>query len=270
MLSMKKWITLTTDFTQHDGYVGVMKGVIAGIAPQAGVIDLCHEVAPQNVFQGALLLGRSVPYFPAGTVHVAVVDPGVGTARRGIAARLDDQYFVGPDNGLITFLYQACREKGQSVRMHALENKQYQLSNVSHTFHGRDIFAPAGAYLAAGETLENFGNVVDDPVLLDVTSPQKTEQGLQGEIIHVDAFGNLASNIRTEHLHQYLAQFKNTHIILKNINIEGISATFGKGSPGDLVAIIDSFGYLSICVVNGSAADKTGASLGEKLQVVCS
>ena len=267
---MKKWITLTTDFTQRDGYVGVMKGVIAGIAPQAGVIDLCHDIAPQNVFQGALLLGRSVPYFPPGTVHVAVVDPGVGTARRGIAAQLGEQYFVGPDNGLITFLYQSCQEKDQVVRIHALEAKQFQLPDVSHTFHGRDIFAPAGAYLAAGEALENFGEVVHDPVLLDVAAPQKTEQGLQGEIIQVDAFGNLASNIRAEHLNEYLAKFKNIHIILKHINIEGISTTFGKGSPGELIAVIDSFGFLSICVVNDSAAVRTGAGLGDKLQVTCS
>lgn len=260
------WITLTTDFTQHDGYVGVMKGVIAGIAPQARVIDLCHQIPPQDVFQGALLLGRSLPYFPAGTVHVAVVDPGVGTARRGIAAQLGEQYFVGPDNGLITLLYQQAQAQGETVRIHALENPDYRLAQVSRTFHGRDIFAPAAAYLVNGTPLQSFGARVEDPILLDVPQPKKTERGWSGSIIHVDAFGNLASNIRAESL----ADFKNIHIILKNTEIEGISATFGKGLQGELVAVIDSFGYLSICVVNGSAAQKLDAGFGEELQIICS
>jgi S-adenosylmethionine hydrolase len=258
------WITLTTDFTEHDGYVGVMKGVIAGIAPQARVIDLSHTVAPQDVMQAALLLGRSVPYFPAGTVHIAVIDPGVGTARRGIAAQLGEQYFVGPDNGLLTLLYQQALADKAVVRIHALENPDYQLAQVSRTFHGRDIFAPAGAHLAIGAPLESFGARVKDPILLDIPQPQETSDGLNGNIIHVDAFGNLASNIRSEHL----ANLGNVRIILKNIEIEGISATFGKKAQGELVAVIDSFGYLSICVVNGSAARKLNVGVGEKLQIL--
>lgn len=265
MVAMQKLITLTTDFTQRDGYVGVMKGVIAGIAPEAVVIDLSHEVPPQDVFAGALLLGRSVPYFPAGTVHVGVVDPGVGTARRGIIARLGEQYFIGPDNGLITFLVQNCQAKGEGIIIHALENPDYKLPQVSRTFHGRDVFAPAAAHLVNGVPLESFGAAVKDPILLDIPKPVKNEDGIQGEIIHVDAFGNLASNIRAEHL----ADLENIHIILKNKKIEGISETFGKGSQGELVAVMDSFGYLSICVVNGSAAQRTGAGLGEKLQIIC-
>ena len=258
------WITLTTDFTEHDGYVGVMKGIIAGIAPQARVIDLSHTVSPQDVLQAALLLGRSVPYFPAGTVHVAVVDPGVGTARRGIASQLGRQYFVGPDNGLLTLLYQQAQSTNQPVRIHALENPDYRLAQVSRTFHGRDIFAPAGAHLAAGAPLESFGATVTDPILLDMPQAQKTADGLSGSIIHVDAFGNLASNIRAE----MLADLENIHIILKNTVIEGISATFGNKAQGELVAVIDSFGFLSICVVNGSAAQQLGAGFGEPLRIV--
>jgi len=258
------WITLTTDFTEHDGYVGVMKGVIAGIAPQARVIDLSHTIAPQNVFQAALLLGRSVSYFPAGTVHVGVVDPGVGTARRGIAAQLGRQYFVGPDNGLLTLLYQQAQADGEPVRIHALENPDYRLAQVSRTFHGRDIFAPAAAHLAAGAPLESFGAAVMDPILLAMPRVEKTADGLIGSIIHVDAFGNLASNIRAE----TLADFENIHIILRNTVIEGISATFGNKAQGELVAVIDSFGFLSICVVNGSAAQQLRAGFGEQLQIV--
>jgi hypothetical protein len=258
------WITLTTDFTEHDGYVGVMKGVIAGIAPQARVIDLSHTIAPQNVFQAALLLGRSVSYFPAGTVHVSVVDPGVGTARHGIAAQLGRQYFVGPDNGLLTLLYQQAQADGETVRIHALENPDYRLAQVSRTFHGRDIFAPAAAHLAAGAPLESFGAAVMDPILLDMPRVEKTADGLIGSIIHVDAFGNLASNIRAE----TLADFENIHIILRNTVIEGISATFGNKAQGELVAVIDSFGFLSICVVNGNAAQQLRVGFGEQLQIV--
>ena len=258
------WITLTTDFTEHDGYVGVMKGVIAGIAPQARVIDLSHTIAPQDVLQAALLLGRSMPYFPAGTVHVAVVDPGVGTARRGIAAQLGRQYFIGPDNGLLTLPYQQAQSDGETVRIHALENPDYRLVQVSRTFHGRDIFAPAAAHLAVGAPLESFGAAVMDPILLEMPQAQKTADGLIGSIIHVDAFGNLASNIRAE----TLADFENIHIILRNTVIEGISATFGNKAQGELVAVIDSFGFLSICVVNGSAAQQLRAGFGEQLQIV--
>lgn len=260
-------ITLTTDFTERDGYVGVMKGVIAGIAPQARIIDLSHEVPAQDVFAGALLLKRSLPYFPADTVHVVVIDPGVGTTRRGIAARLGDQYFVGPDNGLITFLHRDCAQNGSAIVIHTLENPQYRLADVSRTFHGRDIFAPAGAHLAAGAPLESFGVVVKDPVLLDIKEPLKSKGGLTGEIIHVDAFGNLASNICAEHFGERLAHPEKIHIILRNVKIEGIVSTFGEGSPGDLVAVIDSFGYLSVCVVNGSAAEKTGFQAGEELRI---
>ena len=267
---MLNWITLTTDFTQRDGYVGVMKGVIAGIAPQARIIDLSHDVPAQDVFAGALLLGRSVPYFPAGTVHVAVIDPGVGTARRGIIARLGEQYFVGPDNGLITFLYQDYLKGDKDIAIHALENPDYRLPDVSHTFHGRDIFAPAAAHLAAGVPLDKFGAEVKDPVLLNLPEPVKTEDGLQGEIIHIDAFGNLASNIRLEDLKKHLAHLENIHIILKDVKIEGILPTFGEGAMGDLAVVLDSFGYLSICVVNGSAAAGTGACVGDKLLVISS
>jgi S-adenosylmethionine hydrolase len=164
------WITLTTDFTERDDYVGVMKGAIAGIA-----------------------------------------------------ARLGDCYFVGPDNGLITFLYNQAQERKAEIAIHALENPDYRLAQVSHTFHGRDVFAPAAAHLSLDAPLESFGRVVADPILLPLASPLRTANGWQGEIIYVDAFGNLAANIREENL----ANFKNIHIILKNTKIEGITETFG-------------------------------------------
>jgi len=261
-----KLITLLTDFTERDGYVGVMKGVIYRIAPDARVVDLSHEIPPQNVFQAALLLGRSTPYFPDDTVHVGVVDPGVGTPRRAIAARLESQYFVGPDNGLMTLLYASTRSKGLPAQIHCLENPRYQLPEVSRSFHGRDIFAPAAAHLVNGTALSEFGDPVKDPILIDIPIPQRTHNGWTGSILYTDAFGNLSSNICAE----YLSAGDNPYVIIGSHVIKKILNTFSEGREGEIVAILDSFGYLSVCVVNGSAAKLLKIKAGETILVVYS
>lgn len=259
-----KIITLLTDFTETDGYTGIMKGVIHGIALDVKIIDLSHEIPPRNVLQAALLLGRSAPYFPDGTVHVGVVDPGVGTARRGIAAKFGRQYFVGPDNGLCTIPLKQAAESGTPAQIFSLENPDYKLPTVSRSFHGRDVFAPAAAHIVNGVDIQAFGKTVDDPQLLEIPSPRKIKDGWVGEILYADAFGNLASNIGTEHL---AAQEKNC-ILIKGIEIDGIKNTFGEGRPGELIAMVDSFGDLSVCVVNGSAAEQLGASAGDELRII--
>ena len=258
-----KIISLLTDFTNRDGYVGIMKGVILGITDDVHIIDVSHSIPPQNVRLAAYILGRNAPYFPPGSLHLAVVDPGVGTARRGLIARLGAQLFVGPDNGLLTLLYQHARKGDEPIHMHALENEAYMLKPVSQSFHGRDVFAPAAAYYFQNVPLEAFGPEVPAPVLLDLPEPRRTRTGWTGEIIHVDAFGNLAANIDQNHLENSA----NIRIIIKNHVIAGLKSTFGAGNPGDLVAIIDSFGYLSVCVVNGSAADLLKVGVGETIQV---
>ena len=196
--------------------------------------------------------------FPAGTVFVCVVDPGVGTQRRGIIARLGNQYFVGPDNGLISVVYRNALAKKAPVRIFSIENPAFMLKPVSFTFHGRDIFAPAAAHLLNGTPLEDFGAEVTDPVLLDLPEPVKTEAGWEGEILHIDAFGNLGTSIRAEHL----AHNAKITIILCGQTISGLLTTFGEGRQGDLAAIIDSDGYLAVCVVNGSAHKKLECSCG--------
>jgi len=258
-----KVITLLTDFTETDGYVGIMKGVILGIAPDARIVDLSHDIPPQNVLQAALTLGRSAPYFPEGTIHVGVIDPGVGTERRGMACRFGGQYFVGPDNGLCTLLLEQTRINGGEVQLVSLENPDYRLPEVSRSFHGRDVFAPAAAHLAAGAELASFGGPISDPVLLEIPEPRSTAAGWEGEVLYADAFGNLAVNIRREHL----ADAGSVDILVKERKLPGISETFGDGRPGELTAIIDSFGFLSICVVNGSAAKRLDASAGETVFV---
>src|SRR5512138_481516 len=188
-------LTLTTDFGLRSGFVGIMKGVIYGIAPQVEIVDISHGIAPQDVHEGAFTLWRAAPFFPAGTIHVYVVDPGVGTQRRPLAARLGEQYFVGPDNGLLTPLIEAAEQKQEPVEFVHLNNPKYWLPKISRTFHGRDVFAPVGAYLANGASLNALGPRINDPVRLELPQPVKTDVGWAAHVIMIDTFGNLATDL---------------------------------------------------------------------------
>lgn len=261
---MKKIATLLTDFTESDGYPAVMKGVMLSISPDIVLIDLSHTVPPQEVLAGALLFNRCTPFFPAGTVHVCVVDPGVGTHRRGIIAQLGSQFYVGPDNGLLSLVYYRALNQNAAIAIHSLENPALMLDSVSHSFHGRDVFAPAAAHFLNGASLADFGPKVSDPVLLKLPEPQRAADGWDSEILHVDAFGNLATTIRAHHL----AGEKDIQIKLLGKTILGLKHTFGQGEPGDLVAIIDSDGYLSVCIFNGSAQRLLNAKAGDRVKVL--
>lgn len=252
-------ISLLTDFGISDEYVGVMKGVIWGIAPQAQLADITHEIQPQSVLQGALVLGRAYRFFPAGTVHLAVVDPGVGTSRRGIALRVGEQTFVGPDNGLFTIPLGL----GESVEAVSLDNPVYQLPIVSRTFHGRDIFAPAAAHLANGVPLSAFGAPVTDPVRLNIPQPLRIGSTWQAEVLLVDAFGNLITNLPAADL----TGGGDLEILCQGERISGLSITFGGHEAGSLIAIADSSGMLSLCAVNGNAAQRLDAGQGTKVVV---
>jgi hypothetical protein len=256
-------ITLTTDFGLKDGNVGVMKGVIWGIAPQAQITDLSHLITPQNIPEAALILLRSAPYFPDGTIHVLVVDPGVGTARRPMAARIGAQYYVGPDNGILTLWLERAESLGQAVHFTHLNRPQYWLPEVSHVFHGRDIFAPVAAHLAAGVALDALGDPFTDVVRLALPRPQRTQHGWRGEIIHIDHFGNLAANIGQEHI----PGRQSVTVCLCGVKIEGMVHTFGERPEGDLVALWGSTGNLIISVVNGSAARHLQAGVGDMVEV---
>lgn len=252
-------ITLTTDFGLKDGNVGVMKGVIAGIAPQAQVIDISHLISPQNIPEAALILLRSAPYFPDGAIHVVVVDPGVGTSRRPLAAQMGGQFYVGPDNGTLTLWLERLEVQSQPAAFYHLDKPEYWLPGVSNVFHGRDIFAPVAAHLAAGIPLEQLGSPIDHPVRLELPRPQPIASGLRGEVIHVDHFGNLATNIRVEHL----PKGKEVTVSLCGVIIPGMVDTFGERPPGELIALYGSTGNLIVAVVNGSAAQQLGARLGD-------
>ena len=259
-----KIITLLTDFGLRDGNVGVMKGVIWGIAPDVQIVDLSHNISPQNVIEGAQVLGRSAPYFPEGTIHIGVVDPGVGTQRRPIAASLGSQLFVGPDNGLFTIMLERAEKENQPVKIYHTDDPQYWLPIVSNVFHGRDIFSPVGAYLANGVALDKMGNEIGDPIHLELPQPQPSEMGLRGQVIHIDHFGNIATNIQVEHI----ANMGPVSIRLCGQEIPCLIRTFGERPPGELVALFGSTGNLIISIVNGDAASRIQAKRGDLVEVI--
>jgi len=262
-MSSKPLITLLTDFGSRDTYVGIMKGVIAKITPDAQVIDLCHEVTPQNVREAAWLLGVSFGYFPEGTVHVAVVDPGVGSKRRALAVRAAGHVFVLPDNGLISYVW---RQHEMDLAV-SLENEKYFLQPVSATFHGRDIFAPVAAHVAKGVPLTELGPEIKNLDLFDPRRPviatYSSGTVLEGEIVHVDRFGNLVTNFEQE----LLPRVPNLRIRVGRRVINGLTATYSQAHTGELIALIGSFGQLEISVVNGDAARKLKASVGDPVIV---
>ncbi len=257
-------ITLTTAFGLKDGFVGTMKGVIWSLCPEARLADITHEISPQNILEGALVLSRAYSFFPPGTFHLAVVDPGVGTGRRPLAARLGEHYFVGPDNGLFTPILEKVEQQGGRIAFFHADNPHYWLPEVSHTFHGRDVFAPVAAHLAKGAPLSELGSPIDDPIRIHLPQPEKTKTGWQAHIVGIDHFGNLSTDFSaSEDLDARRAVIR-----IANREIHGLIQSFGDRSPGDLVALKNSAGFLEIAVVNGSAAQTLGASMGDLVELI--
>jgi S-adenosylmethionine hydrolase len=256
-------ISLTTDFGLKDGFVGTLKGVIWSICPSAQIADISRDIAPQNVLEAAYVLGRAWSYFPPGTVHLAVVDPGVGTPRRPLAARLGAFYFVGPDNGLFTPLLMHAEKNGWPVEIVHLTNKDYFLAQVSHTFHGRDIFAPVAAHLVNGVPLSDLGPAINDPLRLSMPEPEKTPTGWRAHITGVDVFGNLATDLTAA----ALAGHPGLLLRVRGHEVRGLVTSYGHSPSGELVALLDSENQLELAVVNGSAAQFTGAQVGDVVEV---
>jgi S-adenosylmethionine hydrolase len=257
-------ITLLTDFGSKNGFTGVLKGVIWKIAPDTHIADITHEITPQNIMEGAIALWRAAAFFPTGTIHVAVVDPGVGTARRPIAAQIGDQYFVGPDNGIFTPIMEQAESKGQGVKVFHLVNPEYWLTEVSNTFHGRDIFAPVAAHLAAGVLLEKMGTPVKDPIRLAMPQPVRTERGWQGQVVLIDIFGNIATNLSGD----LIKNKPNVMIHIGGERIQGLVKSYGERTSGDVVALVDSENFLEVAVVNGNGAQKIEATIGDLVELV--
>ncbi len=263
-------ISLMTDFGIKDGNVGVMKGVIWSISPDARISDLSHMIQPQNIREAALILARSAPYFPEKTIHLAVIDPGVGTSRRPMAAQIGTQFYVGPDNGTISMLLEKAQQAGWKTEFIDLNNPEYWLPEVSFVFHGRDIFSPVAAHLSIGVPLKSFGTPFEDPVRLELPKPEKAASGWRGEVIHIDHFGNIASNILAENLADALKEKTKISVRVGDAEIVGLVNTFSEGAVGELIALIGSTDNLIVSVVNGSALERLKVKVGDPFEVILS
>ena len=257
-------ITLTTDFGIGDGTVGMMKGVILGINPDASIVDLTHSLPPQAIPLAAYVLRRAYHYFPQGTIHVVVVDPGVGTDRRPIALHTSHASFVAPDNGVLTYVLGDLDAADPPPRLVHLDDAAYWLPQVSNVFHGRDIFAPVAAHLSLGTPIEDLGPPIDDPVRLPAPHLSRQPGKITGQLMYIDHFGNLLTNIPAADLSS-LGNTLTTSV--GQAQIHGLSPTFAHGSPGQPIVYIDSSGHLAIAAVNASAQDLLESHVGERVQV---
>ncbi len=253
MSEPRRVISLLTDFGTRDGFAGVMKGVIAGIAPEASIIDLSHKVPAQGILPASLLLETSYRFFPKGSIHVVVVDPGVGAGRHGLAVESQERFFVGPDNGVLTPIL-------ENARIHSIENPEFMLARVSLTFHGRDVFAPVAAHLARGHKVEEFGPAVRNPVQLTFPQPAMSPDGIEGMVLYIDRFGNLITNF-TSSLVQSLAGGA-VVARLEDGSEWPLKRTYSDVSSGERCAVIGGFDRLELSIFLGSAADRSGAKVG--------
>lgn len=276
---MSTVITLTTDFGLSDAYVAAMKGVILGINPQAKLIDICHFIKPQNIAQAAFVLGTAYPYFPKKTIHLVVVDPGVGSERQAIILRTAAACFVAPDNGVLSYVIAQSLAKpvmdkgmvslkgktkpGAELEAVAIANPKFWRSPVSATFHGRDIFAPVAAALSLGFPPIEFGEPIDSALVLPLSRPSQRPDGtLVGHILHIDSFGNLITDIKSDDLPH---QAEPVTIEVGGQLISGLSGTYAEG--GGLLALIGSSGYLEVSLKGGSASSLLDARVGDEVRL---
>ena len=253
-------ITLTTDYGTSDHMVGSLKGVILKINPEARIVDICHNVVPFDVLDGALCIGSAYKYFPPLTIHVVVVDPGVGTQRRPILVSGENQYFLAPDNGVLSLVFE--REPTFSTRHITAEH--YFLHPVSNTFHGRDIFAPVAAWLSKTWQTQAFGEEISDPVRFGLPKPKPLGDALKGIVMRVDAFGNLITNFGADKLTQ-LASGGPLKLTVNGKTISKLAQTYAQGEAGEAFAIVGSSGFLEISVHKGSAAKVLGVQRGAEV-----
>ncbi|MDD5170857.1 MAG: SAM-dependent chlorinase/fluorinase, partial [Syntrophales bacterium] len=256
-------ITLTTDFGYSDPFVGQMKGVILSIQPEASIVDLTHGIPAHDIEQGAFVIASSYSYFPDGSIHVVVVDPGVGSERRGIIVFAGRHYFIGPDNGIFTRII---NEAGSYLAAH-ITNGRYAMTSTGPTFHGRDIFAPAAAWLAKGADLVDFGPAVTDVYLPDMPKPEMSGGGFSGEVIYLDRFGNAITNMRKESLPGGTAFI--TTVQWKGITVPLISH-YAAAEDRGLHALFNSSGYLELFANRESAASLYGIRKGDKVALTLS
>jgi len=264
-LAHRPIVTLTTDFGTNDHFVGAVKGVILDIVPDAAVVDISHAVEEFDVLDGAIAISQAYSYFPAGTVHLVVVDPGVGTTRRPIIASSGRYHFVAPDNGVLSIVY----AKEEPVQVRHVTSDRYFRQPVSHTFHARDVFAPVAAYLAQKVDSHKFGDEIQDYVKFAAPEPKPAgESTLRAVVLKVDRFGNLITNIRPENAPALFSGTTEFKMIVAGHEIRAIRSAYAEGAPGEVFAILGSMGYLEIVANCASAAQLTGAGKGAEVSVL--
>jgi len=265
-LSKRPIVTLTTDFGLNDHFVGTMKGVILNIASEAEIVDLNHAVQPFDVLDGALTVAQSYSYFPTGTIHVVVVDPGVGTARRPILLSTEKYYFVAPDNGVLSLVY----NREERIRVRHITSEHYFMQPISNTFHARDVFAPCAGWLAKGVEGAKFGEEISDYVRFNAPKPKAVDgRTMRGVVLKVDRFGNLITNFTPQDVP---ALFQVTppsfRIQVGKHEVSEIHANYAGGAPNEVFGILGSMGYLEIAANRAAAAQIIGVGKGTEVNVV--
>jgi S-adenosyl-L-methionine hydrolase (adenosine-forming) len=259
-------ITLTTDYGGRDAFAASVKGVILKINPQAQIIDISNEIGPQDIWEAAYTLKSAYNHFPKGTVHLAVVDPGVGSGRRPIIVVTESFYFVGPDNGLFSLIYQ----DAERLRVHHITSTHYFLPNPGPTFHGRDVFAPVAGWLAKGIPSGNFGEEITDYTKLNIPSPKASGSGIEGNIVHIDRFGNLITNIASSNIQSLVsegADLSMATVTIASKEIKGLKKYYAEAAPGEFGAIVNSSGVLEIFLYRQNARNALAIKRGEVVRL---
>jgi S-adenosyl-L-methionine hydrolase (adenosine-forming) len=259
-------VTLTTDFGLSDHYVGVMKGVILNTNPEVDLIDICHEVRPYDLLDGAFAIAHAYRYFPPRTIHMVIVDPGVGSARRPLLVSADNHYFIAPDNGVLSLVY----ARAEDLTVRHITSSHYFLEPVSQTFHGRDIFAPCAGWLSRHVEPEKFGDPIADFIRFTAPQPKKVnDRLLKGVVLRVDRYGSLMTNLTPADVPELFTEnppaFK---IIVGKSEVTRIKGNYSQGAPGEVFAILGSSGYLEISANRGSAAQTLAVGKGAEVGVV--
>jgi len=263
---MANLITLTTDYGTRDSFVASMKGIILKSNPHAQIVDITHEIAPQDIWEAAFTLRSAYSQFPKGAIHLAVVDPGVGSGRRPIIAVTESYYFVGPDNGLFSLI----DRDAERLRVHHITAGHYFPASPGPTFHGRDIFAPVAASLTKGIPSGNFGDEITDFVKLNVPTPKRAGNSIDGHVIHADRFGNLITNITYRDLQSLIpdgGQMGQVSVTVTGKEIKGLKKFYAEAAPGDPGAIINSSGHLEIFLFRQNARTGLAIKRGEVVRL---
>jgi hypothetical protein len=257
-------ITILTDFGLRDAYVAAMKGTILGLVPNVQMIDIAHDITRHDIIQAAFVLLNSSRFFPINTIHLVVVDPGVGTNRRRIIVRGNRYYYVGPDNGVLSL---AIQEEGIKKIVQITE-KKYMRSEITATFEGRDIFAPVAAHLAQGVPIESFGRKMSQMNHLHIPQPHISNRQISGEIIHIDGFGNIITNISHSHIHDFVSIGQKYHVTVNQLTKPmKYMKSYGYVSPGELIIIIGSSNYLEVSINQGNAQKLFNAARGDPIAI---